>query len=131
MKPVDLTAVRHWVGLFSTSPDASGTPNIELAAFRYDTGIDGTAFWRCVTIAGTGTSNETTVTTVAVAVVKHTFCTMLLAATVEFYVDDVLVATHTTYLPALATYLAFAVRVVNLASATRATRWGRMAIRNN
>ena len=46
-----ITSIRYWIGMFSASPDliARGTGTISLAAFSYDTGIDGTAFWRTVT----------------------------------------------------------------------------------
>ena len=49
--PTAITSLRYWIGLFSASPDAiaRGTGTIHMAAFSYDTGIDGTAFWRTVT----------------------------------------------------------------------------------
>jgi hypothetical protein len=47
----DVANIRYWIGMFSASPDAivRGTGTISMVAFSYDTGIDGTAFWRTVT----------------------------------------------------------------------------------
>lgn len=125
-----ITTARHWVGLFSASPDAAATPAISLAAFRYDTVSDTTAFWRCVTAGGSATQ-QVTVTTIPVAVTTaYRFRVKLLAASVEFYANDVLVATHTTAatLPVSTTQLGYGVRITTLAAATRSIKWGRVAV---
>lgn len=96
----ELNDVRIWCGFASADPSGSSTPAITLAAFRYATDVDGTAFWRCVTDNGTG-SPAVTVTTTAVAV--STRYRMLIDArdstSIKFYINDTLVATHTTTLP--------------------------------
>jgi len=132
VKLVEVADVRLWVGLLSGSAyESSSTPNIHAAAFRYATDVDGTAFWRCVTIAGTGAAAEVTVTNVpAVAGVKHTFRIACGVASVEFYIDDVRVATHSTVLPGSATLLTYAVRVITLAAAIKNVKWGRLVLRH-
>ena len=66
--PLSETAQRMWVGVFSASPMAFSTPGasgaIHGAGFRYDTGVDGTTFWRFVTSNGVG--DTVTVTTLPV-----------------------------------------------------------------
>jgi hypothetical protein len=95
----DLTSSRIWAGLFSATPFGSATPSLHYIAFRYDTGADGTAFWRCVTDNGSGSPTVTT-TTAAIAVsTRYALRFECSASDVKFYIDDVLVATHTTTLP--------------------------------
>lgn len=95
----DLSDVRVWCGLFSATPFASATPSLHYIAFRYATAVDGTAFWRCVTDNGSGTPTVTT-TTAAIAVsTKYSLRFECKASDVDFYVNDVLVATHSTTLP--------------------------------
>jgi len=132
VKLVDVTAVRLWVGLVSGSGyESSSAPNIHAAAFRYATDVDGTAFWRCVTIAGTGAAAQVTVTNVpAAAGVKHTFRIACGAASVEFYIDDVRVATHTSVLPTGTTLLGYTVRVTTLAAAIKNLKWGHLVLRH-
>jgi hypothetical protein len=64
--PSAVTNVRYWCGLVSADPSGSATPgSINMAAFRYDTAADGTAFWRCVT--SNGTTSTVTATTQSIA----------------------------------------------------------------
>jgi hypothetical protein len=96
---------RLWAGCFSADPVGSATPAVSYAAFRYAQAVDGTAFWRTVTDSGTGTP-EVTVTTAAVATdtifkLKIKFDT----SDIKFYVDDVLVATHSGTIPAPSTVM--------------------------
>jgi hypothetical protein len=132
VKLVAVTAVRLWVGLVSSSAnETSSTPNTHAAAFRYATDVDGTAFWRCVTIAGTGATAQVTVTNVAAAAgVKHTFRIMCGAAAVEFYIDDVRVATHATVLPGPTVLMGYTVRVVTLEAVIKNVKWGRLVLRH-
>lgn len=96
----DVQNVRMWLGLFSANPMASSSPAIHLAAFRYATDVDGTAFWRCVTNNGVGPA---TVTATTVAVAADTAYELMIdmsdAANVKFFINGVLVATHTATLP--------------------------------
>ena len=102
----DITSIRHWIGLFSADPMASSAPAVSLMAFRYDTGADGTAFWRTVT--NSGGVPTVTVTTTAIAV-STSYRLMIVVdsagANVRFYINGALVSTHTLTLPAAATNL--------------------------
>lgn len=122
----DVTLQRVWVGWSNGSADASSTPALHLAAFRYDPSIS--TSWQCVTSAGTSTQ---TVTTVPGAVTAGQICRLRINMTltsVEFYVNDALVATHTTNLPTATQLLGYIVRVVTLSAAVRTFRFARMAL---
>lgn len=99
----DIQSVRFWFGLFSATPMAASMPAVHLAAFRYDTTVDGTAFWRCVTNDGGGVG---TITTTSVAIAVATRYELLIdmsdQASIKFYINKQLVATHTTTLPGAA-----------------------------
>lgn len=116
---VGVTGIRLHVGLFSASPDQlASLATLSAAAFGYDTGVDGTAFWRCR--SGDTATQEETVTTVAVApAVAYTMRIALGASEVNFYINDVLVATHTAHLPVATTLLGYGAYVTALASAAQ------------
>jgi hypothetical protein len=98
--------VRHWFGLTSADLSGTTTPTTQhVAAFRYDTGTDGTAFWRTVTCDGA--SNVTTTTT-AQSIATSTAYNLRIefgASQVEFFINDVSVAVHSTNLPGASTQL--------------------------
>ncbi len=123
--PADITSLGYWLGLFSASPDNAADPAIHLAAFRYYTSTDGTAFWRCATKDGT-TINVTTTT---VAITVNTPYTLRVdcrvAANVKFYINGTLVATHTANLPTATTLLGWGVRVTTLVAAARKIMYSR------
>ena len=99
--PTDATE-RIWVGLASASLAASDSPSgIHVAAFRYAIDTDNTAFWRCVTNDGGADAGTATVTTAAIAVGTRYRLTIDAedSASIKFFVDGALVATHTTNLP--------------------------------
>jgi hypothetical protein len=125
-----VTNSRYWVGLFSASPVASGVPNIHAVAFRYDTGVDGTAFWRTVSIAGTGASANVTTTSVAVAINTAYKLRIRVVTTskVEFYINNVLVATHTTTLPTSSTLLGYGCQVTTLTTGPHNIRVSRISL---
>ena len=128
------TSTGYWVGLFSATPDNNAAPNISAAAFRYYTSVDGTAFWRAVTIAGTGAS--ATVTTTGVAVSASTAYRMQIDCqetplACNFYIGNALVASHTTQVPATSTPLGYAARVTNLAAFSRSFEWSRISVTHN
>ncbi len=56
----DLTNTRLWIGAFTASPMGSSTP-LDCVGFRFDTSVDGTAFWRAYS-AGAVSSNVVTTT---------------------------------------------------------------------
>ena len=114
-----LSAQRIWIGMMSTSLDAVQDPTTQhVAAFRYDTTADGTAFWRTVTCDGS-TANVTT-TTVAIAAASYYVLRIVLrSGSVKFYINGTLAATHTTNLPTTSTTLGYAARLTALAAAAR------------
>ena len=123
----DITHVRYWFGLFSASPNNVNDPAaLHFAAFRYITSVDGTAFWRTVTSDG-ATSNIKTSTAAIAASTEYRLRIECELAIPEgrFYVDDVLVGTHTANLPALDTMLGHGLWFQPLATAggTRFFEW--------
>lgn len=125
-----VTNSRYWVGLFSATPVASGVPNVHALAFRYDTGVDGTAFWRTVSIAGTGASANVTTTTIAVAINTAYKLRIVVNTTskVSFYINNVLVAVHTSTLPTSSTLLGYGCQVTTLTTGPHNIRVSRISI---
>ena len=126
----NIADVRIWCGWASADPSASATPAVHLAAFRYDTGADGTAFWRCVTDNASGSP---TVTATTVPVSTSTAYTMRIAMSnatpdVKFYLDNVLVATHTLTLPTSTTVLLCWLSISALAAAVKALLFRRFVV---
>lgn len=116
----DISSVRYWCGMVSGNPMGSATPSVSLAALRYDTAADGTAFWRFVTDNGSGTPNVV-VTTVAVAVSTR-YEVMIDASdptSIKCWINGVLAATSATTLPATSTKLAKVVQIRTLTNAAR------------
>lgn len=127
--PSDVSSIRLWVGVFSNTVDASATPSVHMAAFRYDTAADGTAFWRTVTNNGGAASHAVNATSVVVAIdTVYRFEIRLLASSVEFYINGSLVRTESSSLPAATQLLGYGVRVTTLTAAARSIKWGRIAI---
>jgi hypothetical protein len=122
----DITNVRIWIGMFSATPMTAADPAIHATAFRYDTVADGTAFWRTYTNDGTTTGTVTTTTT-AIAI-DTTYRLRIVWATgtgtVRFYINGVLVGTHTTDLPATTTNVSHVEQVRALAAASKVIRIG-------
>lgn len=123
----DITGVRIWNGLFQSDPTGSPTPaGTQLAGFRYDTGVDGTTFWRCVTSNG-ATFTTTTTTVAVVADTAYEFAIdMTNQANVRFFINGVLVATHTTDLPATTTNIGHAEQLRTLVAAGKNYRISRI-----
>jgi hypothetical protein len=109
-----LTNIRHWFGLFSATPATADDPAINGAGFRYSTAVDGTAFWRAWTNDGAGGGAVTATTVAVTADTIYRFMVVLGAASVLFFIDDVLVATHVADLPAAATNLGHVERITTL-----------------
>ena len=125
-----ITTTGYWVGMFSAAPDNATAPNIHAAAFRYYTSVDGTAFWRTVTIAGTGAS--ATVTTTSQSILANTAYQLNIDCTsgsdCKFYINGSLVSTHTTQLPASGQTMGYGARVTALAAAARNIKWSRISV---
>lgn len=131
-----ITTIRYWMGMFSASPDAiaRGTGTIHLAAFSYDTGVDGTAFWRTSTSAGVANTFTTTTTTTAIAANTEykLYINCSTASTdCKFYINDVLVATHTTNLPTITQTLGYGNRVITLTTAARNLKTSSIYLRHD
>ena len=123
----DIENARIWIGSGSAALSGSDEPVLHYMAFRYSTSIDSTAFWACVTDGATGTP-ETTTTTVAITADTRYLMRIDASATdnVRFYINDVLVATHTTNLPTSSTNQRPAFSITNLsAGTTRAIKFSR------
>jgi hypothetical protein len=132
--PATITSYRLWVGLFSGSVHTSSDPAVHGAGFRYDTGADGTAFWRTWSNDGTSTGTVTTTSASVVASTAYRLRIHVQDSTysgleqVRFWVNDVLVATHTTNLPLTGFTLIPHVRLTTLTAAARGIAWGRIAL---
>ncbi|WP_239404564.1 hypothetical protein [Frankia sp. Cj3] len=131
--PSAVTSVRYYIGLASSDLSSlSADPTTQhAAAFRYDTGLDGTAFWRSVTCDGTAAEVQATTQAIAVDTAYHLVVEVNAARTaVRFLINDVLLTTHTTRVPGASTGLGYFVRLVNLGAA-RAIKVGRVTITMN
>ena len=121
--------VRVWAGFFNSDPTLTATPAAAHAGFRYDTTADGTAFWR--TSTHDGATQEVQTTTVAIAAnTKYRLRIEFGVSDVKFYVDDVLVATHSTNIPGSTTALGEAWTFVNLSAASRSAKLSRLWMRH-
>jgi len=94
------TNCRIWIGLANASLAGVGAPTTQhVAAFRYDTALDGTAFLRTVTCDGAGTP---TVNPTSIAIANGTNLVCFIeprAGDVRFWVNGTLVRTETATLP--------------------------------
>jgi hypothetical protein len=98
-------------------------------AFRRDTGA-GDANWQAVTDNGSGTPTVTN-TSVTVAIDQSERFMIVVdsaGANVRFYIDEVLVATHTTTLPGATTALGYVSKVRTLEAVAKSFRFSRMSI---
>jgi len=109
--------MRLMVGLGSARLGLVSLPLFDACCFRYDTGADGTAFWRTVTNTAAGAG---TVTTTGSAIAINTVYNLMIdytGATPNFYINDVLAANHTTTLPAATAHLGLGCVAVSLTAA--------------
>lgn len=127
----DIQNARIWAGLFSATPMAAAMPAIHLAGFRYDTTVDGTAFWRCVTNNG----GAGTITTTLVAVAPNTKYELMVdmadQSNVKFYINGALVATHTATLPGATQNLGHQEQLRTLAAAAKNVKLSRVFMEHN
>jgi hypothetical protein len=94
----DIENIRLWIGLFSASPMNSDDPPAHLAAVRYSTATDGTAFFRTCTKDGSTLNTNTS----AVAVASDTRYVVKIVCTpteIKFYINNELAGTHDSNLP--------------------------------
>ena len=122
-----VTNTRLWVGAVSADPSSMVTPNgISVCAFRFNSLTDTGGTWRAVT--SNGSTTTVTDTGVPVTVLTPYLCRIAMTDTAaSFYLNDELVATHTTDLPAPGTPLGWAARTTTLTNGRRALFWSRTA----
>jgi hypothetical protein len=110
-------------------PASSGASSATGIYLRYDSGIDVTAFWRAVTCDGTNATVTTTTAAIAASAGYELRIEVNTAITsVRFWVGDVLVATHTTNIPAGSTQLGYQVTVTTLTTAAKQLRVSRVLV---
>lgn len=126
------TTVQYVLGLISATGD--GNPpaaSTQGAYFWYNTTSHGTAFWRTCTSGGTITTKTTTWPIAAGGTYRLLIVPRGVRAsivnTIDFYIDDVLVSTHSNNLPSLGTPLAPTLRVVGL-GAIRHAKFARLGL---
>lgn len=129
-----ITSTRLAVGMVSAEiaadagPASTGAYVVAAGAwFRYDTGVDGTAFWRTVTSDAT----TATVTTTSVAIAANTSYELTIeinsaGTSIRYWINGTLAATHTTNLPGASTALGYTARLRTLAASARSLRLGRI-----
>jgi len=114
------------VGLFRARPTDDTASLLERAELRYDTTADGTAFWRA--ISSDGATLESTTTTAAIAAATEYVARIVAAsASVAFYLNGVLVATHSSNVPTPTTGLRAGVYLLTLADSARSFAFGHLA----
>ena len=113
--------IRLWVCVTDTDLSGVATPTTQhMAGFEYDTSIHGTAFWRCITCDGV-TANITVTT---IAITNSTTWNLRYkmddaGGKIDFYINDVFAASHTTNLPGQTTQLYHEECVTTHASAAK------------
>lgn len=123
-----ITVVRYMVGLTDADPMGSATPLTNLAAFRYDTVADGTAFWRCITNDGTTTSLTTTTIAITTSTKYNLRIDCSTTGEVRFYINGVLAATHTANLPTATTSLGTHLELRTLEGVAKSIEVGKFEI---
>jgi hypothetical protein len=127
-----VSGVRYNIGMFSATPDGATSTAVSAVFFRYDSGIQPTAFWQTITCTTTCVGAGSTTNTTSVAVTANTAYLLRVKCTnstsCAFYINGALVATHTTTLPASTQLMGYGVRVTNVATAIRAIRTSYISI---
>jgi hypothetical protein len=128
----DIQTCRIWVGFFSGDPMASDAPSLHYAAFRYAPASDGTVYWRAVTDDGNASPTVTATTTPIAANTRYRMrIDMTDASNVLFFIDDVLVATHSTNLPGTTTNLGACAEIRTLENVAKNMRISRVSGESN
>lgn len=124
-----VTEVRYWIGLFASDPMGSSDPAIDGMGFRYDTGVDGTAFWRAWSNSGAG--SEVTATSVAVTADTTYVFTIEIShdgSEIFFFINDLLVASHSSSIPGGAVDLGHVESLITLSSGARSLSFGKLGV---
>lgn len=123
-----IASLRLWCGFAAGTLSLTSTPTtINCAAFRYDTSVDGTAFWRCVTSTGAAVTTTTTTQSIATGT-EYNMRIEMDAGNVAFYINDVRVALHTTNLPGSTTSLKIESSCTTLENVAKGFRSGSMTL---
>lgn len=119
---------RLWIGLFSADPSGAATLGAAHgAAICYDSGVDGTAYWRTITSDGATETRTATPFSIAAAT-AYEFRIDLLPSTVEFYIGRTLANVHTATLPTATQVLGYQASVTALGAAARRIYVSRVAM---
>lgn len=128
--PTSIASVRYWFGL---GADQSATTTLDTttfgAWFTYDSTRDGTVFWRCVSDHVPGASTTTTTSVAVVAATRYRFRILMDATHDYFYINDVLVATHTTTLSVSTDAMAITCTITTLTAAVKSFYFANMYLR--
>jgi len=126
-----LATLRIFVGLTSVvaTQIAADLPATHFAGFRYSPASDLTAFWRTLT-NDAGVGGTVTDTTVPIAVdTAYTLCIDSTdPASIKFYINGVLVATHIADLPATSQNLGLIAYVRTLEAVAKTIRTGAIQV---
>ncbi len=125
-----LADVGYWAGAFSASPSNNANPAAHLAAFRYYTSVDGTAFWRTCTKDGSTMNAQASAAAIAVNTMYRWYIVMG-ASTVDFWMNGVLVASHTTELPGATTAMGLVQFLTTLANSAKSFSFYKIWFRHN
>ena len=117
--------VRLWFGLFTGDPSGSATPATNYFAFRYDTGADGTAFWRCCNDNASGTPNVITTTQSIAANTIYNLRFYFNGTKIYYYINDVEVGVTISTLPTSGAVMYPRFRITALAAAIKTMKWTR------
>lgn len=123
----------YHIGLTSAAFDSARIPNRYEIKFRYFHTVDGTT-WQAITNNNSGGSQTVTNTGVTVSINTNysmrIICSMA-DNNVKFYINDALVATHTTQLPTSTQTLGYGIRVVprfTTGTSGRIINWGKVVL---
>lgn len=97
-----LATERLWIGIASDSLSGTDSPTGKhVLCFRYAPTADTTAFWRCVSNGGSASAGTVSITAVPIAVSTRYILTIDATnpASVDFYINGIMVATHAANLP--------------------------------
>lgn len=124
----DLTSIEYLMGLTSNiSPTPDSTQ--DEAIFWYDTNTHSDGFWRTRTDNASGSPEIKATTTAFAASTAYNLKIDLSDSTkVTFYINDVLVTTHSSVLPSSGVYMTTCMTIKNRADASRFFYFGRSYI---
>ena len=128
-----ITNQRFWTGMFSgtlaNATDNDLPPSSSMAAFRHSTNASDTNF-QCVSSDGSGNYEVTDSGVAAVAGADHKFRIHFGTTTARFYIDDLLVAVHSTRVPASGANMGWLTGVKNLVGggSARGLLWGYLSL---